>query len=159
MYINKASKIVSLFRSFSIRRIFVFVKSSSLESGTLCCLFQWSLGVGDMLILYLIRDRQAGLCVILESPCSPQWCIHHFRRIPPDSVVCMLCLTWLFLWHVLTLICKWYSWSVSQMSSWCVCHSKTSEFMWGWAMPSLFSSRTGSTAQIYGNAWGANPGR
>ena len=34
----------------------------------------------------------------------------------------------------------------------------TPEIMWGWAMPSLLNSRTGSTAQIYGNDWGKNPG-
>ena len=44
------------------------------------------------------------------------------------------------------------------MSRWSVCHSTTSKFMWRWAMPSLSISRTGSTAQIYGNEWGSIPG-
>ena len=73
--------------------------------------------------------------------------------------VCCMYLAWLCLWLVLTFICIGHLWSVSRMSRWCVYHSTTSEFMWGWAMPSLSNSRTGSTAQIYGNEWGANPGR
>ena len=32
--------------------------------------------------------------------------------------------------------------------------STTSDFMCRRAMPSLFNSRTGNTAQIYGNQWG-----
>ena len=45
--------------------------------------------------------------------------------------------------------------ALSQMSRRCVCHSTTSGFMRGWAMPSLSNSKTDSTAQIYGSECGS----
>ena len=102
---------------------------------------------------WLVWCAEKPLFIIIISICFSQF--SSFRVLLIGLSVCCI---WLCLWLVLTFICIWHSWSVSQMSRWCVCHSTTSEFMWGWAMPSLSNSRTGSTTQIYGSEWGSIPG-
>ena len=61
---------------------------------------------------YLFINIDAWTQVLMASS------LYITRRIF-RQVWCMY-LAWLCLWLVLTFICKWHSWSVSQMSRWCV---------------------------------------